>query len=63
MEAITWLIGVRQGYDDGEIEMNVGAVTKSPSEQYTWYLTGEVTPFAQKVEDHLKNSVNRKATD
>jgi hypothetical protein len=26
-EAVTWLIGVRQGYNDGEIKLNVGAVT------------------------------------
>jgi hypothetical protein len=27
VEAVTWLIGVRQGYDDGEIEMNVSTIT------------------------------------
>jgi hypothetical protein len=26
-EAVTWLIGARQGYNDGEFEMNVGTVT------------------------------------
>ena len=26
-EAVTWLIGVRQGYKDREIEMNIGTVT------------------------------------
>ena len=26
-EAVTWLIGVRQAYDNEEIEMNVGAIT------------------------------------